>query len=687
MAVDKPIWNYVLPLIALFVLGILWFWSDGSLFQGAKDAFDFAADHFVPDITIGERSLKAGITTLEGSTLESADSLKATLTALSDPKAGKNCFARYAPLTTDMGDNAGTALFQFNYDETHDLTNVIIWKRKDVVASKFDVPRMKPCIIAGVAGNVEIAKNFRQAMERGDISKATQPYVYPVDTLHIQYSESYWDGNVIKIDQLMDGTAPDPEVVNKESKNFEDGGLIFKGPDNEFCFFPTNCRTAADEDGLENGYIQELGTKFDNGDQSVPHCHLEKGVEAITLTSNMDASSKELDCEDSFHSKPIDKNSKRIQVTSMSQNIKGINTACADLLPLEVPKNGCIAIIQTKQDPSSSDCASTIVRDGEVIPSTNAEFGLKPYTDKPKFKSTAAYCGISHTEWFTKNENALLCKEGHWLECSAQSLNSIKEVTLPNQKNQKISYKCTENGAYYEWTKQSGELEFQQYRGVELFGTNRFSDNVNDAHLAGEYPNTCDQSQNFVVSKCDYKGIMGETIAKSETGQFICPSQDNDCDNEDPEEFQALDKLSPTGCQVFLSGDTEGAIENRCGRSLVSFGTILSQSTYTSLYQCSGEETCPPFSPQEISLPKADDEKWVGCLLNHQWTLPETEQGDLLCSKAFNDQDGVWNECNQRVVGRCLTTQTPTGPKQFCCNLNKGENTFRFIETPKVSSE
>ncbi len=671
MAADKPIWNYVLPLIAFFVLGSMWYLGDGSLFEGAKQAFEFAYENYVPDITVGERSLKSGKTTLEGSTLESADSLKATLTALSDPKTGKNCFARYAPFTTDMGDNAGTAMFQFDYDDTHDLTHVIIWKRKDVVASKFDVPKMKPCVIAGREGNIEIAKNFRQAIERGDINKATIPYTYTVDTLHIQYSQNYRNGNRIFIDQLARGAAPDPEVVNDESKNFEEGGLIFKGPDNELCFFPTNWIKDADEDGLNNDYVQELGNKFDNGDPSVPQCHLEKGFDAITLTSNMESSSNRntLECKSTKTNLPLDSNSKRVQLTNTHQYFKGLSTSCSFLLPTEKPNQGCLALIQNPQYSTTQGCASTVVQEGEVIPSTNAEYGLKPYLNNPSFASPSAYCAISQGEWFTQNENSLLCANTNWNECSKESLNN--EITVAvNQKP--VIYQCTTDGDHYSWTKKSGDLNFAQYRGIEIAG-----------RALGAYPLGCDSEFNIINSKCDLNGIMGVTSPSSKTGTFICPSYKGICNDES--EFPSMDQLSPEGCQVFISADLYS--NNNCARALIPFGTVLSKNHETSLYNCGDQPNCP-FGPIEVNLPEAQDNNLaVGCLLNHQWTLPETEQGDLLCSKAFNDQDGVWNECNQRVVGRCLTTQTPTGPKQFCCNLNKGENTFRFIETPKVSSE
>ncbi len=697
MATDRPIWNYLLPLIVLVVVGVLWF-SDtsGGLFPTAKEKFNVMVDLFVPEITVGERALKAGRTTLEGSTLESADSLKKTLEALASAKTGTNCFAKYNPFTTDMGDDVGSASILFNYDESHDLTHVVIYKRKEVVSSEFDVKGMKPCVIAGYDGGSYVARNFYEGYLKKDISSAQKPYLFPLDTMQIGYSQDYRNGNRLSILQLLRGGTPDPEVVNDRSRNFEDGGLLFKGPDNELCFFTTNRWRDADEDGLNNDIVAELGRKFDSGDPATPSCLVSEGYQAVTISANMDASSEEMDCIDSARGEILQSDTRRVFVSMVHSFLKGLEGGCSAFSPQQVPPSGCVAFVNSAQRTAwrGHACGMTIVRSGEVIPSQVAEEGLTPYTNPPVFDETAVACAVQYGEWFSRDEKSLLCSGNMWKECGPSIVGTTQEVKVESSGVQKtVTYTCSKSntGTYYDWIRK-GDLDFQLYRGFEIYGLDSSGELM--IPFPSEYPLSCNPTSGTIVGLCDFSGKMGVSgKGKAPSGLYPCPSQDVDCDDVVSEsdvtdgnspEFPYLDKLSSKGCQVFMSGDA-GTSENDCGRAVVPFGTLVGAGFTggTSFYGCSGEETCAP-GPVEVSLSSKPYEKWVGCLLQYSWSLPPAVRGDLLCAPGASTQ-GAWHLCDARVVDRCVSVSLwDSSSHQFCCKFNKEEKIYQFIDTPNI---
>ena len=695
MATDKPIWNYLLPLIVFFILASMWYRGDGSLFQGVKDTFGFLYETFVPDVSVGERSLKAASTAVAGEVLDTGSSLKKVLESLASEKSGKNCFTKYAPLTTDLGDDTGSASFLFNYDETHDQTHVVVYKHKDVVASQFDVKGLRLCVIAGEEGNTYVAQNFYNTISRStvDFGAAQMPYVWDVDTLSISYSQNGRHGNVIRLLKLPHDKTLSDDVVNDESKNFEEGGLIFKGPDNEVCFFPTNWVSNADEDGLDNDIVQELGTRFDQGD-GLPRCNVESGFEAITVSGTMDASSRELDCVD-LYGNPITETTRRVQVAAHHPFVKNVRSSCGQYLPKTLLPLGCMAVLDSRERTvaDGNACGVTVVQSGEVIPTAVSQSGLVPFTSAAFYEETSAQCLISQGEWFSSDQSSLLCAKNVWKQCDSNTAGEKIDVPI-DLTGPVVSFVCDYDGSWGNWVR-SGAAPWQVYRGVEIYGTDGASS------LSGfPYPSLCDAERNgagegTVYSLCDIKGRMGVSNPSFTKSSFVCPSQSLDCGDET--EFPAMDSLVDSGCQVFLSGEKTGihvSYSNVCGRSVVPFGTIISRSdvdsSTPSLYHCdsrTSEYECAAGPVEGLSYSHDLEDQWVGCLLTQRTVLPAFMQGDVLCGKTA-DAKGAWYLCDSRVENQCVDVPRSDGDSstssQFCCKFNKGENIYHFIDTPKV---
>jgi len=141
---------------------------------------------------------------------------------------------------------------------------------------------MKPCVIAGY---YDVAENFFKHFNKGET--LNEPYYSIVAGIDIFYREgmvydsgnagehwyngfefSWYNGNVIRVLGFPS------DMVNNQNDNFESGGMLFKGNDNEICFFPTNKKVNFDVDGIDNDYISNINDeesllyKWDNGENS-----------------------------------------------------------------------------------------------------------------------------------------------------------------------------------------------------------------------------------------------------------------------------------------------------------------------------------------------------------------------------------------------------------------------------------
>ncbi|MEK6901156.1 MAG: hypothetical protein AABX37_02340, partial [Nanoarchaeota archaeon] len=142
----KEVAYWLIPLFFLFI-GASIFYFD--MFPQAKEKIMWVYDTFVPEISIGDNELHAGTTEFAPSQRHEMDSLKATLLSLASDRAGKNCFAAFTGFQEDLGTDASTASIQFDYNHETDSTRVTIKKSGQVIHSQFNVPKLKPCVIAG----------------------------------------------------------------------------------------------------------------------------------------------------------------------------------------------------------------------------------------------------------------------------------------------------------------------------------------------------------------------------------------------------------------------------------------------------------------------------------------------------------------------------------------------------------
>ena len=150
--------------------------------------------------------------------------------------------------------------FSFNYNSQSKTTTVKI-SSKAVVYETFQLQTgVQPCVIAGRSSGEEVAEQFFEKFVEGN-SGINEDYVMPVDSVSIYYDEKRLNGNVIRVS--ADGWKN--SWVNDESDNFETD-LIFKGPNNELCFFPSNKIYNYDEDGIDNDYLLDV-----DDDDSLPY--------------------------------------------------------------------------------------------------------------------------------------------------------------------------------------------------------------------------------------------------------------------------------------------------------------------------------------------------------------------------------------------------------------------------------
>jgi len=266
----------VLALLVLIILGGKFYGPEG-LFYGAKDAAE-KLWNYTPNMSVGIKEMQASTPLLYEGAQQEAKVLQQVLKRMALPK-NKNCFD-YLPggFAADLGpEEAKSAIFSF--EESAGGTQVIIYSEKNVVYTSFNVPNIKPCVIAGPDN---VAKNFfnfyirrdnTYIMEDGKLFindggyKREVYYTTPVSKVEIYYNEQGKNGNVIR--------APDlgGDMVNSAKNNLQSNGVLFKGRDGEMCFFPTNKIVNSDNDGINNDffetdYTQSLRYKIDHNEIS-----------------------------------------------------------------------------------------------------------------------------------------------------------------------------------------------------------------------------------------------------------------------------------------------------------------------------------------------------------------------------------------------------------------------------------
>ena len=181
--------------------------------------------------------------------------LKETITKMLTSKE-ETCFGNYGGFP-----NLKLTSIQISYDNVEDKTKFTIYGgaggkqlRRDL---SFEIERMRPCVIAGTSS---VTNNFEESFlntKKWEEKNIVSGHYTPASNIEIKYSEDKDDGNVIRVPQFG------PKVVNDESNNFQDAGIIYKPTPGSICFFPTvygdlfgDC-DGGDKEGLDNDCLGE----------------------------------------------------------------------------------------------------------------------------------------------------------------------------------------------------------------------------------------------------------------------------------------------------------------------------------------------------------------------------------------------------------------------------------------------
>lgn len=232
-------------IIAVLLGGILltaFYNEDIGLGPKARKAFKSFLGESLPE----EEIVEAGTPVeLPAEQKESLATLKAALENMITSSKSQ-CFLRYTPFS-----DLGMTTFEFTYDPLEDKTAVIVRQGRQFIPSDFfSIEGMKPCVIAGE----QVVDNF----ERGfvDSIPLAPNHFFPVNSLTISYSEDRFNGNILRAGGLPEG------VVNDESNNFQNNGLLYTPDNRHICFFPT-VYGASDADGLNDDFFDPtLSTSF-----------------------------------------------------------------------------------------------------------------------------------------------------------------------------------------------------------------------------------------------------------------------------------------------------------------------------------------------------------------------------------------------------------------------------------------
>ncbi len=164
--------------------------------------------------------------------------------AIETMKGKKQCVSNYGGFT-----NLGGTSIEIGLSEK----SLVAWLMQDGRKSNhsFKIEDLKPCVIAG---SEEITENFYEKYENKPFKNDIKGYFASVDRIKIKEDDR--TGCLADTRFMLPGYSDD--IVNDECDNLEDGGKLFTPDGKYICFFPTNFETDADEDGLENSFVQGL---------------------------------------------------------------------------------------------------------------------------------------------------------------------------------------------------------------------------------------------------------------------------------------------------------------------------------------------------------------------------------------------------------------------------------------------
>ena len=674
MAVTKKlILGIVLALFAFIVLAM---WQSGTLEEIKEVVYNIDK----PDLSVGLEEIKGEELLLPSNVHVEAKALRSTLMAMAESE-NTNCFETFGGFKKDLGEEADqTVTFSFTYgqdkkgEEFVDGTWVEINPYKSQIVDRYFVEGMRPCVIAGSEQLVETFIN-KFAKKKSVSGK----FHSPVDSINIYYNEEGYNGNAIRVsgDGFGLGRAP----VNGKGKNFESDGVLFKVDDEygSICFFPTN-DYVDNEDGMNDDWLEDSGDEesfaYKIGHGQVTKCTERTGYGVIEISANDDASSGELDCDVKDHG-----NSEG-EINFFANNLKDYETEDGDCKALidknmansdgtfPLPESGCWLLI-SEQDPGLNDCGWVEIGPGEVVPdfSSNRFTMFYPF-GAPNFENTDPLCLLNYYQWQmpASNDGALICdgKDHRWYICDKSGIgNPEKEIEPFTRKmkvdNEDVIYTCKLKGQneagndIYDWEAENTEhLSWMEFEGIELFANND-----------EDYPNSCKTFEGNIYSACDYraggesKGGMGITkSADLGEGTFICPSEDNDCDNY-YRTHNGYYNEGPNNCAVYMSEDDDGARgSNDCGSAAIPAGESIWQGT-TSLFHCTGNAGECPEGPIKTWI--QNDGENSRCLLKNKWRntiIP----GDFICADDHN-----WKLCEARKEGSCLNV----AGKDWCCEKSE----------------
>ena len=686
MVVSKKIIFYLIPLIVLIIMSLIYWGPEGS-YQQLKDVVS-GVKEYTPDITVGLDELAAGETTLPSHLLREATALQNTLLAMA--KSNKtNCFQSFGGFSQELGEDETTASFLFTYNPAGNSTQVVIHEKKKVIYNKFDVPGMKPCVIAGLGG---VAENFFKACIDGPCKNFKTPYYQDVNSITIKYGEKRRNGNIIRVN---DQNWP-PNAVNDESKNFENDGILFKGPNNQICFFPTNWIRNFDEDGIDNDFIYDSSDEdslmYKLSTHRLEQCSPTEGYDAIELFADDDATSGEVDCNFREASVSVLTHPIKQKISHLSA-FRGEDNDCTNVIKGSVtanyggyatPDEGCLVLISEDDDGTYNDCGWVAAAPGEILPPKTLP-GIKIYSSvAPRYENMDPLCLLNNHFWTNDDsEELLLCAGNKWVGCSSgtEGLNFSFKIG-----EDKIHYFCEENEDLPIWVPKKQEdqnftvdekkqledkINLTKKEVEKLNGTNKIAAQKNLSefeaalkkgtkkvwvnteqkqpwfkysgleHFADDDGNGgCDVDNKKIYFSCDERGTMGTTKpSELKEGFFPCPAEDWDCNTY----FEKSHGYDYSGCNLYLS-EWDQPDSNDCG-----WGIIPNQYYIGSNYR--------ELETTEKSAEKEGNES--RCLLTDKVAVNPHVGGELLCGK-----DSRWYLCEARKVGDCFND---TIGAEWCC--------------------
>ena len=263
---------YLIPIVALIFLIFVYYGGDEAAFNKLVNIADDAKD-YIPNITIGADKLGSGQTILPQLQKQQVDSLKRAINSMLTSEH-KTCFANYNGFS-ELGEKGVTITMTYNAAEDKTIFTFLgaAGGQQLLTGSTFEIPGMKPCVIAGSSA---VVKNFD--------SSFLNTLFWEQKTI-VANHYSFVNSISIKTDDGgYTGYTENRIDYGSGFKDFEDAGYIYT-PDNEhICFFPTvdgnNVCDGSNEDGLDDDC---LGADL-NEDISIPRQVLERKL----LTCNGD---------------------------------------------------------------------------------------------------------------------------------------------------------------------------------------------------------------------------------------------------------------------------------------------------------------------------------------------------------------------------------------------------------------